>query len=844
MIEGIQLQKEREKRKSLRALSESRYNDKIELDTSFLDEKEGQYRFYNMFGIEPKYAIQHWTDGIWNGCLLEFKLNYISNWTEVLKQMIRYQSANRNNGRPVLAKMIAIDLSSKNFRIYDTVKYMDYIETYHLGIRAEDWARLDDVSQEYNFCSDSGYQKLQLELCTTKPESSKYCKIHIGESNIIAWSKKFYYDLARIKGVEYKADGTPKMRFNKEEFFNEIERPTEDLLKNYIYPWQEYKHPFTNQEWITGELKQFSNILDVLNDKYLQAEYGAYYTPPAYCKIVAEMVERAVAEVKNPDKYVILDRCAGTGNLEMYLTEEQLRHCWLNTIELKEWQALKERYEGRVACISPTDMSSKDVNGMLQAGNALAVEVLDMKGVDPVKGECTLKELLDDPEYTIIGLENPPYAEVGGKAREGTREYTIVHKTMLEKRGWDSTVQRVTTDYVNQFIWSFNYYYFRNSEDQYIVLSPCKYFKSIHLIYKKFEEGFAFNKGMFKASPGVVSCVRWKNIEEKDRDIFNLINADDLSEVVPVKKVWNQCNKLFVESTNKTKCRIESNGFVLNARMHSELSNSEYNNGHRKCYLGSDNMLYMIPLYLPHHFIPKDWTQIDSIFTTSDGGTAYQQDESFLVKCLIWSCLSRANQCYAFNKTTKLEDGTETTEFIQNEITLWDGSVARKILGEHISVLDESDKLLLEIWDKIQNHVRRASEYNLEYNYGINQIIRDIDIYQVLCCKDVTEDTVDPKTLIAEIMADKSLTADQIRDKMSLLEQSIDSIHGKPYWVDKKDYEKEKAEGNLLLDTRDKEQWRLKYPELHAEIIKLPELLNNYMKNEIQPKLFQYQLLK
>ena len=321
-----ELVKLREQRKTLLAQSESRYMDKIELDSSFLDEKEGQYRFFNMFGIDPSKAICHWTDGIWNGSLLEFKLGPINDWTNVLKQMIRYQSASRNNGRPVQSKMIAIDLTSKKFRIYDTSKYMDYIETFHLGIRAEDWARLDDVSQKYNFCNDSGFQKLQIELCNNKPESSKYCKVHIGENNIIAWSKRFYYDLAKIKGVEYKADGTPMMKFNKEEFFNEIERPTEELLKNYIYPWQEYRHPFTNEAWITGELKQFHNILDVLNDKYLQAEYGAYYTPPAYCKLVAEMVDRAASEVKNPDKYIILDRCAGTGNLEMYLTDEQLSH--------------------------------------------------------------------------------------------------------------------------------------------------------------------------------------------------------------------------------------------------------------------------------------------------------------------------------------------------------------------------------------------------------------------------------------------------------------------------------------------------------------------------------------
>ena len=48
-------------------------------------------------------------------------------------------------------------------------------------------------------------------------------------------------------------------------------------------------------------------------------------------------------------------------------------------------------------------------------------------------------------------------------------------------------------DLSNAFIWSAFKYYLRQETDSYIVFSPVKYWKSQHLIEKKFLKGFAFN---------------------------------------------------------------------------------------------------------------------------------------------------------------------------------------------------------------------------------------------------------------------------------------------------------------------------------------------------------------
>jgi type I restriction-modification system DNA methylase subunit len=76
--------------------------------------------------------------------------------------------------------------------------------------------------------------------------------------------------------------------------------------------------------------------MDCLNDPQHKKELGAFYTPKEYCKLAVNFVREAISKVPKGNDYVIIDRCAGTGNLEVCLSDEELSHTIVSTYELKE----------------------------------------------------------------------------------------------------------------------------------------------------------------------------------------------------------------------------------------------------------------------------------------------------------------------------------------------------------------------------------------------------------------------------------------------------------------------------------------------------------------------------
>jgi type I restriction-modification system DNA methylase subunit len=80
----------------------------------------------------------------------------------------------------------------------------------------------------------------------------------------------------------------------------------------------------------------FKYIMDCLNDPINKKDLGAFYTPKEYCKMSLELVRNAIKKIPSNHDYVIIDRCAGTGNLEQYMSDEELAHTIVSTYELKE----------------------------------------------------------------------------------------------------------------------------------------------------------------------------------------------------------------------------------------------------------------------------------------------------------------------------------------------------------------------------------------------------------------------------------------------------------------------------------------------------------------------------
>ena len=59
-----------------------------------------------------------------------------------------------------------------------------------------------------------------------------------------------------------------------------------------------------------------------------------------YAKKSLELVRDAIRRVPQGNDYVIIDRCAGTGNLERLMTKEELSHTIVSTLEYYEYKSL------------------------------------------------------------------------------------------------------------------------------------------------------------------------------------------------------------------------------------------------------------------------------------------------------------------------------------------------------------------------------------------------------------------------------------------------------------------------------------------------------------------------
>ena len=456
-------------------------------------------------------TVDRSTDGYTQGILFEHKQNIISyGEAKALGQAIIYLSRFNRDGIPVPRYVCLVSQDEQKVYVYDMEKYMKYIDDIptHANLKAS----TDDASflngkleKRYMTINYEFSAKGLRELSDFVEKPAETLPVTITEHNVYGWSC-YYYEHANQH----------KQKAEKKQFFEELRNPT-TTLKGCINPW-------------TGVESDFKYIMDMLNDPMTQKKLGAFYTPPAYAKKAVELVKQAIARVPKGNDYVIIDRCAGTGNLEMYLDDENediLSHVIVSTYELKEWMVLKERFGKRVRYIippipdNPNDLPELNNDGFLRGANALTKEIIE----NPV-----IRQYLDNDKCTIILFENPPYAETtsiefqrrgeGAKATSWKDNYIV---TEMKKEISGTT----TNDMGNVFIWSAFKYFLRQPTDSYIVFSPVKYWKSQHLINKKFMGGYAFNRRHFHTN--IDACIMvayWSNEEAKITELN--IDAIDL----------------------------------------------------------------------------------------------------------------------------------------------------------------------------------------------------------------------------------------------------------------------------------------------------------------------------
>lgn len=551
---------------------------------SFHSEREGQIKFFEDLKISTDIELTHNTDGVYKGTLFEFKLT-IPDINKVLFQAIKYLSHKRIKGEPVPAQILLVALNEQNAYLFDSGEFLVDIEKIYAGASSKNNADFDTKIKpdRIDFSNIKGLHRLTEIL-----EIQKYTKIHIDVFDVVGWANHYY-------NVNPKA--------SKSKLFEELRSPKQ--FNNYIYPWK-------------GKDIDFKYISDLLNATILKKELGAFYTPAPYCRKATELVRRAIKKLPKDHDYIILDRTAGTGNLEEFLTDKKVNditideleryidkdlktkylqskkdvintfylgrifgdltvgelekhktkislhdylsdneigHAIVNTYELKEWIVLNERLGDKVKLIIPPKV--EPTNALVNGGDALSDHfVLGSKvGRMSISKEYLaiideLNALIEDKKTNIILLENPPFSDSSADntktGRKGSRGFIYEE---FKKNVSNNAAHR---DLSNLFIWSGWNYYLKKPDDYYVLFSPVKYWKSLELSEKRFVEGFLFNREFFHAGASSISCILWQNHKESKEQLtlkaFDIntqgtidINDDEISflKEIIVKKVHN-----------------------------------------------------------------------------------------------------------------------------------------------------------------------------------------------------------------------------------------------------------------------------------------------------------------
>ena len=695
----------------------------------YATEREGQEAFFKNFGINPESALIENTDGVWNGNLLEFKKT-ISDTGKVLFQCVKYLSKLRISGRSVPRNIVMIDLNRRIAYVYDAQDFYEEIHIVYCGsasLNNDGFNAKGIAPKKIDYADSLGADELKQIL-----RSDEYVKIRIDENCIVGWAERYYRENPKAsKGSFIGDDGEYSCE-------GEIRRPV--VFKRFIVPYE-------------GETNEkFKYLMDKLNDRLKKKKLGAFYTPEAYAEKAHELLQMAIARVPEGNDYVIIDRCAGTGNLEAVFTDEELSHCILSTYEYFEYKVLFERLGDKVRhIVPPTEQNIDYVDGLIVNADAMSKEFIE----NPV-----IRRYVDDPKVTVIMYENPPYqdssaitfkAEDGKREKTGRKESYVCEQFKKHMKSFDAN-GAAAREISNLFIWSAFHFYMKKKSDSYIVFSPAKYFKQSNMVSTEMIRGYIFNRKHFHATPSSIACVLWSNIENPSNrwslEAIDIVDGETIGiENVVVKKCLSTLTKIFDNrkfgnDLPGTVC-CEADGTESRKECYRDILINENIIGYLRAfsfgidpknycltrcvsknalggfYLRSDNYLTKLPLFCAKMFPQDKWYEKDVYFTTADGGDRYTRDNDFLKSCLIYTCLSRYNKCLSFNGS----DG----RFYRNELCFHKDAMASVDLKKF--KLDADEKELLEVWGRVLDKAEKTGKMIDSFTYGPYQIEQEINTF-------------------------------------------------------------------------------------------------------------------
>lgn len=712
----------------------------------FSNEVDGQLKFYQDYlplvdkNLTTEDVLTDYTDGIVNGNLLEFKV-VINDINSVLFQAIKYLSARRIKGKEIPKNILLVSLMNQKIFVFDSQEYLVNIEKVYFGgasIKTSGFSSGAPLATlEY------GKSQLDESYLIKLLRSKEYTKINIDENCIVGWAERFYRENKEAKKSDFIGDQTGKVKI-----IGEIRRPNK--LKEFINPY-------------VGETNaQFQYLMDKLNDTLQKKNLGAFYTPELYVEKSIELVRQAIQRVPEGNDFIILDRCAGTGNLEKLMTDEELSHCVLSTIEYYEYKVLLELLGDKVRhIIPPTEKEDTFNMGLVRGADALSEEYLNNE---------IIKHYVNNPKVTIILYENPPYADtrsIEHQKRKQTNNSSQWKKSWLMSEMKKEITGMGVNEMGNIFIWSGFKYYLRQPTDSYIVFSPIKYWKEVHLIDKKFERGFAFNRRHFHTKiDALVSCILWSNIDKDNDDIeleaFDIRKEEIVSEgPLVIQRIYKKYSNIYydkrkfpddrfsdfvlglngakLQGNNKitSKTIVNSNllGYLRasgvnfdNPDLASSLLVASLYNGAGYFPLRKDNFLEKLPMFASSRYITynRHWTQRSNIMKSADGSARYFRAlekgviHQQLLKILLFTTLETQNHM----RSLRGSDG----RFYRNELSL-DKSNGDTLATIELEKLDCSTKelTLIQQWEKVLAEAKKTKKYDSELTYSVYQIIDELN---------------------------------------------------------------------------------------------------------------------
>lgn len=721
--------------------------------SNFTNEKQGQDQFYLQYlprvdkTLTQDQILNDYTDGVVNGNILEFKLQ-ISNLNSTLLQAIKYLSVMRIKGKPVPKNILLVSLNDDKCYVFDSGNYLSDIEQVYIG-----GASTNNTS----FVGGTPLQTIDMTSMTGQSQivdllkQYNYTKINIDVNCIVGWAEHFY----RLKtGVKVRKEDFIGDASGLHKTVGEIRQP--NLFKDYIYPY-------------TGaNNEEFGYLMDKLNDNLTKKNLGTFYTPELYAEKSLELLRKAIERVPEGNDYIILDRCAGTGNLELHLSDEELEHTIVSTLEYYEYRVLVERLGHKVRHIIPPIENPHTFNkGLVNGADALTKEYVENQ---------IIQQYVQNENCTVILFENPPYAETtslehqrAGKGKESSiwKQSYVVQEMKKHVKG------QALNDLGNVFIWSAFKYYLRHDTDSYVVYSPVKYWKVQKLIDKKFMGGFAFNRKHFHTNiDACVSCIYWSN-ENDTIDSFMLDAYDikfvkngnaktetlDYESKIDVQRITEIFSKRYYDKRAMT--ATTTDGIVVGLDGTERLNKSKklkplyssdlagymvahaagFDNPDAKSslvvacrydehgfYLHKDNYLEKLPMFAASRYVTynRHWTERARIMKSADGYIQYGKDVAsgkctpFLLKCLLFTVLETQNHCREFvgsdGRTYRNQFTLDTT----NGPTLAATDLAKM-------KMNADEKVLVGLWNSVIAEAKKTKEYDARWNYGVYQIINELD---------------------------------------------------------------------------------------------------------------------